>query len=100
MAPDRLKPLVGDQHYVHDLVGCQVETDAGRMVGPVIDVRLDAGIPLLVVEGQAGEVLIPFTAAFCRTVDVAGKRIVIAPPDGLLELNARGTWRERTSDSE
>jgi ribosomal 30S subunit maturation factor RimM len=33
-------------------------------------------------------VLIPFTDAICQRVDVAAKLIVIAPPEGLLELNA------------
>lgn len=86
-----LRSLEAGTHYVHDLAGCRVETLEGAPVGPVTDVRLDAGIPLLVIEGARGEVLIPFTAGICRTVDVAGKRIVVAPPEGLLELNERGT---------
>ena len=33
----------------------------------------------------AGEVLVPLAEAICRRVDVAAKRIVIDPPEGLLE---------------
>ncbi len=40
--------------------------------------------------GPDGEVLIPFSAEFCRRVDVAAKAIVIDPPEGLLELNRGG----------
>jgi 16S rRNA processing protein RimM len=41
----------------------------------------------LVVEGAAGEVLIPLVADICVEVDVRGRRIVVDPPEGLLELN-------------
>jgi len=85
----QLRSLEPGRHYVHDLVDCRVETTAGKAVGPVRDVRLDTGVPLLVIDGDGGEVLVPFTDAFCRTVDVAAKRIVIEPPDGLLEVNEK-----------
>jgi ribosomal 30S subunit maturation factor RimM len=35
------------------------------------------------------EVLVPLVADICRVIDPAGKRIVIEPPEGLLELNAK-----------
>jgi len=41
----------------------------------------------LVVEARTGQVLVPFVVAICTTIDPAGKKIVIDPPDGLLELN-------------
>jgi len=47
-----------------------------------------AGASRLVVEGDAGrEVLIPLAAEVCVVVDPEGGRIVVAPPEGLLELN-------------
>jgi 16S rRNA processing protein RimM len=82
-----LRPLEPGRHYVHDLVGCVVETATGRRVGIVEDVRLDTGVPLLVANGPNGEVLVPFTDAFCRNVDTAARRIVIEPPEGLLDVN-------------
>ena len=87
---EQLRALGAGTHYVHDLAGCRVETVDGGSVGAVRDVRLDAGIPLLVVDGARGEILIPFTEEICRKVDVAAKTIVVAPPEGLLELNERG----------
>jgi ribosomal 30S subunit maturation factor RimM len=44
----------------------------------------------LVVAGSHGEVLIPLVAEICTEIDLAGRRIVVNPPDGLLELNAPG----------
>jgi ribosomal 30S subunit maturation factor RimM len=42
----------------------------------------------LVVTGARNEILIPLATEICRTIDIAGKRIVIDPPAGLLDLNA------------
>jgi ribosomal 30S subunit maturation factor RimM len=41
----------------------------------------------LVVQGDRGEILIPLVAEICTAVEPAAKRIVVEPPDGLLELN-------------
>jgi 16S rRNA processing protein RimM len=84
---DALRALEPGRFYVHDLVGCQVETMAGEVVGLVESVRLDTGVPLLVVAGSRGEVLLPFTDAYCRQVDIAARRIAIEPVDGLLDVN-------------
>jgi 16S rRNA processing protein RimM len=91
--PQQLKGLATGQHYVHDLVGCRVETVDGEALGPVVKVQLDAGVPLLIVEGARGEILVPFTEEICRRVDTAAKVIAIAPPEGLVELNDRSPGR-------
>jgi len=45
------------------------------------------GTDLLVVDGDNGrQYMIPFADAICLDVDVAGKRVTIDPPDGLLDL--------------
>jgi 16S rRNA processing protein RimM len=88
---DALRPLAADRHYVHDLVGCRVETLSHDVIGTIADVHLGAGTPLLVVEGSAGEVLVPFVDEFCKRIDVAARTVVIAPPNGLLGLNQKGS---------
>jgi ribosomal 30S subunit maturation factor RimM len=40
-----------------------------------------------VVEAPQGEVLIPLVQPICQRVEPDAKRIVIAPPDGLLDVN-------------
>ncbi len=88
-----LRRLDPGRYYVHDLVGCRVATVAGHALGVVDDVRLDTGVALLVVNRDSGEVLVPFTEAFCRSVDTAGRTIVIDPPEGLVELNEAGSQK-------
>jgi 16S rRNA processing protein RimM len=84
---DRLAPLPGGTYYRHDLVGCRVETAGGDRVGTVTGVEGAVDRSTLVVAGARGEVLIPLAAEICTTIDPAEKRIVVDPPDGLLDLN-------------
>jgi 16S rRNA processing protein RimM len=81
-----------DEFHDHQLVGLTVVTTAGEQVGVVTDVR-HHGQDLLVIEPAAGshrrgEVLVPFVAAIAVDVDVAGGRMVIDPPAGLLDLGS------------
>lgn len=82
-----LQPLDEGTYYHHQLVGCRVETVGGEPVGTVARVDDGAGGTLLAIDGRRGEILVPFAADICVAVDVVAKRIRIAPPEGLLELN-------------
>lgn len=86
---DRLTALPPGTFYRHDLIGCEVETLGGRTVGLVRDVEGTMTGSRLVVDGARGEVLIPLVSAICTQIDPAAKRIVIDPPEGLIEANAR-----------
>jgi len=82
-----LAALPAGTYYRHDLVGCSVVTEGGREVGVVTSVEGSLNGSRLVV-GRAGrEVLVPLASEICTTIDPLARRIVIAPPDGLLELN-------------
>jgi 16S rRNA processing protein RimM len=87
---DRLAALPEATFYRHDLIGCRVETRDGRPVGIVRDVEGTLTGSRLVIDGDNGEVLVPLVAPICTAVDPAAKRIVIDPPEGLLDANARG----------
>ncbi len=49
----------------------------------------------LVLETPAGEVLVPLAVDICVSIEPAVRRIVIDPPEGLLEVNTPGPRRER-----
>lgn len=83
-----LAPLPEGTFYRHDLIGCRVETTAGAPVGIVEDVEGTMAGSRLVVTGRRGEVLVPLAAEICTTIDIAARRIVIAPPEGLIDVNA------------
>ena len=83
---DALPALQDGRYYVHDLIGCAVETTGAARVGVVEKVDTSVGTTLLIVRAERGEVMVPFAEEICRVVDVAGRRIVIDPPEGLLDL--------------
>jgi len=92
---ESLAQLPDGVYYQHDLVGCRVTTVGGEVVGEVTGVDAGGGGARLVVAGESGEVLVPLAEAICVEIDPAGRRIVIDPPEGLLELNVTSGRRRR-----
>ncbi|MDK3022987.1 ribosome maturation factor RimM [Cupriavidus taiwanensis] len=71
-----------DEFYWVDLIGCSVSNEQGELLGEVSGLIDNGAHQILQVafvqpDGKAGERLIPFVDAFLRTVDTAGKRIVV-----------------------
>lgn len=81
-----------DEVYIGDLIGC-VLVDVAPTVpvtaGEIEDVDRSAGpVAMLVVRGTSGdEILIPFAKDYLRRVDVGAKRVEMALPAGLVDLN-------------
>ena len=86
MPATALGPLPGRTFYRHDLVGCEVQDTAGRGIGRVTGVEGPMEQSRLVVAGPKGELLIPLVDGICVRVEPDAKRIVVDPPEGLLEL--------------
>ncbi len=84
--------LGADEVYIGDLIGC-VLVDVASLepvtVGEIEDVDRSAGpVAILVVRGKSsGEILIPFAKDYLRRVDIEAKRVEMALPQGLLDLN-------------
>lgn len=84
---EELEPLPDGSFYRHDLVGCDVITRSGEHVGQVNRVEGPRERSRLVVGEGKGEILIPLVDGICVEIDTTARRIVIEPPEGLLELN-------------
>jgi 16S rRNA processing protein RimM len=80
-----LRPGPG-RFYPWQLEGCHVVTEDGRVVGRVRGIEPSPAHDLWVVQDGAGEHLIPAVPAIVVEVDLAARRVVIRPPEGLLEL--------------
>jgi 16S rRNA processing protein RimM len=86
-------------NYVSDLEGCTV-FDGVSEIGKVEDVEFGAGeAPLLVVKAGSSSYEIPFAAAYLKSVDLKNKRIDMALPEGLLEVNAPLTPEEKAQQN-
>lgn len=77
-----LPPLEEGEYYWVDLIGCEVVNAAAGRVGEVVAVEGGAAQDWLVIRREEGESLLPMVSAFIREVDVPGRRIVVAPPEG------------------
>ena len=83
----QLAPLPEGTFYRHDLVGCDVRDTGGAMLGRVTGVEGTLDRSYLVVDGH---MMIPLVGGICVAVDIAGRRVTIDPPDGLVDLNRPG----------
>jgi 16S rRNA processing protein RimM len=79
-------PLPPGHVYPWQLIGCRVTTDDGRVVGELSGIEPSPAQDLWVVRGTEREHLIPAVADIVVEVDVDARRVVIRPPEGLLEL--------------
>ncbi len=82
---DQLPSLPDDEYYHADLIGLAVHDTGGTQLGTVKDVMNNGSDDLLelIVPGKSDTVLVPFTRAVVPTVDLAAKRIIADPPEGL-----------------
>ena len=79
-----------DEYYWVDLIGLEVVNEAGTVFGRVVELTENGAHQNLVVreqaddeangkaDGEAVERSIPFVDAYVKTVDLAGRRIVVA----------------------
>ena len=99
--------LPAGHYFISDLIGCSVfecaqgaspvasspcaMATAPALLGGVTDVQFTgegvSGTPLLVVDTRAGELLIPLAEDICSGIDVRARRIEVALPEGLRDLN-------------
>ncbi len=85
---DTEAPEDPEEFYDHQLRGLAVLTMSGESLGVLEDVLHLPAQDLLSIRRLDGrELLVPFVLEFVPEVDVAGGRVLIDPPAGLLELD-------------
>jgi 16S rRNA processing protein RimM len=91
---DRLPDTAGaDEFYHADLIGLTVVDAAGGALGTVAAMHNFGAGDLIEVRPAAGRdtVMLPFTQSVVPLVDIAGGRIVVAPPEGAFDPAGPGT---------
>ena len=80
-------PAETDDWALEELVGLRCELGDGTLAGILVGLDPSPAHDLLVVEQPSGNrALVPFVRALVPVVDVAGGRVVLTPPGGLLEV--------------
>ena len=86
---DQARALDEDEYFLHDLLGLTLIDAEGRERGVVTDTYEGGGGILLHVKRADGkEFDVPFAADLCTEIDVAGRRMVVALPAGLDDLDS------------
>lgn len=83
---DEVEPLAEGEVFYHQLIGMEVFTKAGERVGEIQEVYELRPAHMLEVRGANGEVMIPFLSHVVVELDPEAGRMVIDPPEGLLDL--------------
>lgn len=93
-------PPPGEEEYYHaDLLGLRVELRDGSELGQVRAVHdFGAGDSIEVVHPGGRVVMVPFTRAVVPVVDIAGGRLVVDPPEGLLDNRPSDAEPDVTAD--
>ena len=80
-----LPPAEAEEFYLTDLIGLVARDPAGQELGSVAVVHdYGAGASLEIARKDGVPLLVPFTVACVPTVDTAGGRLVVVPPDEIL----------------
>jgi 16S rRNA processing protein RimM len=80
---DLLAP--GEYHF-QQLIGCEVFQQNGELIGAVDEIVKLPGQDLLSVNRAGAQVLIPMVKQIIIEIDVSAKKIVVNPPEGLLDV--------------
>jgi len=82
-------PLPEGQYYHFQLIGLEVWTTQGELLGTVTDILAAESNDNYVVRGAKGEILIPAIEDVIKSIDLDKGCIVIEPIEGLLSLNQK-----------
>jgi 16S rRNA processing protein RimM len=86
IAETELPPLQTDEYYYYQVVGLDVFDARGARIGTITRLWPTPGGDLYVVSGETKEYLIPVTKEIIQKIDFDAGRVIIDPPEGLLEL--------------
>ncbi len=77
--------LEEDEYYQSDLIGMDVFDGNGEKLGKVKAIQNYGAGDLIEIHYKSKTALIPFAKTIVPTVDLASRKIIIDPPEGLLE---------------
>ena len=86
MPMESIAPLEEGEVFYHQLLGMEVVTKQGSRLGEIVEVYELRPAHMLEVRGPDTDVMIPFLSHIVVEVDTKARRMVIDPPEGLLDL--------------
>ncbi|MMZ62814.1 Ribosome maturation factor RimM [compost metagenome] len=82
---DRQGELGQDEFYFHQIVGCEVFTEEGELLGTIKEILTPGANDVWVVKQKNGkDLLLPYIEEVVLQVDVSEKRVTVRLMEGLL----------------
>ena len=81
-----LPELTGTSFYDHEVVGFTLVDQSFGEVGTIQQIIDLAVNPLIQVDANGKEVIIPFVKGLIQQVDRVGKRLIVKAPEGLIDI--------------
>ena len=85
----QINPLPEGQYYHFQLIGLEVRTTQGELLGNITEILTTSGSDTYVVSGAKEEILIPAIEDVIKSIDLDKGCLVIEPIEGLLDLNKK-----------
>lgn len=87
--PNQNNPLPEGQYYHHQIIGLQVRTTRGELIGTVTDILTGKSNDNYIVRSDTGEILIPAIEDVVQSIDLNRRCMTIEAIEGLLDLNEK-----------
>lgn len=82
-------PLPQGQYYHDQIIGLEVQTTRGELIGTITDILAGKSNDNYIVRSNKGEILIPAIEDVVKTIDLDQGCITIEAIKGLLNLNEK-----------
>jgi len=86
---NQLRPLPEGQFYLFQVIGLEVQTTQGELLGIITEILSAESNDTYVVSGDRGEILIPAIEDVIKSIDLDSGLMTIQPIFGLLSLNLK-----------
>ena len=80
-----LPNLTGNKIYIHDIIGCDVESEEGETLGVVQEVYKMPGHDQWEIKGKTKTFLLPAVKEFVKKIDKKQRKITIRLIEGLID---------------
>ncbi|WP_322922736.1 ribosome maturation factor RimM [Paenibacillus campi] len=86
VSKDEAVELEEDEYYFHEIIGCEVITDAGQSLGVIQEILTPGANDVWVVKPAKGkDILIPYIHDVVQQINIDDKKIIVQVMEGLLE---------------
>jgi 16S rRNA processing protein RimM len=83
---DQLAKLPPDSYYQHDILGLEVITLSGKILGPIVEILETGSNDVYIIKGSDGkQLMIPAIKDVIKQIDLLRRTVYIDPLPGLLE---------------